>query len=165
MIYEQALEIAEKTKALLAPHCERIEIAGSIRRLKPFVKDIEIVAIPKPYEIFSGIMILKPDYRYNVIHTDSEWKTATLVLGLSDTGTGTSLYETDGQEFNYTTNSSFIETDGTLSFSSMNDNPRTYITTIGLYNDNNELLAVAKLSRPLLKDFTKELLVRVKLDF
>ena len=40
-----------------------------------------------------------------------------------------------------------------------------YITTVGLYNDNQELLAVAKLSRPLVKDFTKELLVRVKLDF
>ena len=40
-----------------------------------------------------------------------------------------------------------------------------YATSIGLYNDNNELLAVAKLSRPLLKDFTKEALVRVKLDF
>ena len=51
MIYEQAYEIAEKTKALLAPHCERISIAGSIRRKKPFVKDIEIVAIPKPYDI------------------------------------------------------------------------------------------------------------------
>jgi hypothetical protein len=42
---------------------------------------------------------------------------------------------------------------------------QTYITTIGLYNDTNELLAVAKLSRPLLKDFTKEALIRVKLDF
>ena len=40
-----------------------------------------------------------------------------------------------------------------------------YVTTIGLYNDNMELLAVAKMSRPLLKDFTKEALVRVKLDF
>ena len=51
MIYEQALEIAEKVKARLAPHCDRIEIAGSIRRKKPFVKEIEIVAIPKPYDI------------------------------------------------------------------------------------------------------------------
>jgi hypothetical protein len=34
-----------------------------------------------------------------------------------------------------------------------------------MYNDSNELLAVAKLSRPLIKDFTKETLVRVKLDF
>jgi len=69
------------------------------------------------------------------------------------------------KEFNYTTNSTFIESDGTLSFSSMNDNPRTYITTIGLYNDNNELVAVAKMSQPLAKDFTKEALIKVKLDY
>ena len=42
---------------------------------------------------------------------------------------------------------------------------RSYITGVGLYNDNNDLLAVAKLSRPLLKDFTKEALVRIKLDY
>jgi DNA polymerase (family 10) len=51
MIYEKALEIAEKIKEQLAPHCERIEIAGSIRRKKPVVGDIEIIAIPKPYDI------------------------------------------------------------------------------------------------------------------
>jgi hypothetical protein len=39
------------------------------------------------------------------------------------------------------------------------------MTTVGMYNDNNELLAVAKLSRPLIKDFTKEALIRVKLDY
>ena len=47
----------------------------------------------------------------------------------------------------------------------MNDNPITYITTIGLYNDNNELVAVAKMSQPLTKDFTKEALIKVKLDY
>ena len=51
MEYNKALEIAEKTKALLEPYCERIEIAGSIRRKKPNVKDIELVAIPKPYNV------------------------------------------------------------------------------------------------------------------
>lgn len=69
-------------------------------------------------------------------------------------------------EFNYSENPSFISgSTGAVLFDSFIDNPTTYITTVGLYNDNNELLAVAKLSRPLLKDFTKELLVRVKLDF
>ncbi len=43
--------------------------------------------------------------------------------------------------------------------------PQTFITTVGLYNDSNELLATAKLSKPLKKDFTKEALIRVKLDF
>ncbi len=50
MELQKALNIAEKVKSLLAPHCERIEIAGSIRRKKSNVKDIEIVAIPKPFE-------------------------------------------------------------------------------------------------------------------
>ena len=45
------------------------------------------------------------------------------------------------------------------------NNPTVYPTTVGLYNDNNDLLAVAKLSKPIQKDFTKEALVRVKLDF
>jgi len=69
------------------------------------------------------------------------------------------------KEFNYTTNDSFTKTDGTLSFDSMIDTPQTYITTVGLYNDNQDLLAVAKLSQPLPKDFTKEALIKVKLDY
>lgn len=50
MTLQQAQRIAERIKSELAPHCDRIEIAGSIRRKKPEVKDIEIVCIPKPYE-------------------------------------------------------------------------------------------------------------------
>jgi hypothetical protein len=69
-------------------------------------------------------------------------------------------------EFNYSENPSFISgSTGEVLYSSFINNPTTYITTVGLYNDNNELLAVAKLSRPLPKDFTTEALVRVKLDF
>ena len=51
MKLNQATEIAERVKAQLAPHCDRIEIAGSIRRRKSDVGDIEIVAIPKPYDV------------------------------------------------------------------------------------------------------------------
>jgi len=69
-------------------------------------------------------------------------------------------------EYNYSENPSFISgSTGVVIYPEFVDNPQTYITTVGLYNDNSELLAVAKLSRPLPKDFTKELLVRVKLDF
>ena len=69
------------------------------------------------------------------------------------------------QEFNYTTNDSFTANDGTLNFDSMIDSPQTYITTVGLYNNNQDLLAVAKLSQPLPKNFTKEALIKVKLDY
>ncbi len=68
-------------------------------------------------------------------------------------------------EFNYTTNPSFIDANGNLNFDSMTDNPQTFITTVGLYNDAGDLVAVAKLSQPVTKDFTKEALIRVKLDY
>jgi hypothetical protein len=68
-------------------------------------------------------------------------------------------------EFNYTTNPSIIDSAGNLIYNSLVDSPQTYVTCVGMYNDNNELLAVAKLSKPLVKDFTKEALIRIKLDY
>ncbi len=69
-------------------------------------------------------------------------------------------------EFNYSENPSYISgSTGEVIYNYFINNPQTYMTTVGLYNDSNELLAVAKLSKPLNKDFTKEALVRVKLDF
>ena len=68
-------------------------------------------------------------------------------------------------EFNYSTNPSNITGSGELRHNVMINTPQSYMTAVGLYNDNNDLLAVAKLSQPLLKDFTKEALIRIKLDF
>ena len=69
-------------------------------------------------------------------------------------------------EFNYSENPSFISgSTGEVIYPNFINQPQVYVTTIGMYNDSNDLLAVAKMSRPLLKDFTKEALVRVKLDF
>jgi hypothetical protein len=68
-------------------------------------------------------------------------------------------------ENNYTTNPTVIDSNGNLLYTSLIYNPQTYITTVGLYNNSGDLLAVAKVNKPLVKDFTKELLLRVKLDF
>ena len=69
-------------------------------------------------------------------------------------------------EANYSTNPSMISgSSGDLLHEEMIYSPISYITTVGIYNDNNDLLAVAKLSKPLKKDFTKEALVRIKLDY
>ena len=69
-------------------------------------------------------------------------------------------------EFNYSENPSFISgSTGDVIYSTFINSPQTYMTTVGFYNDTNDLLAVAKLSKPLTKDFTKEALLRVKLDF
>jgi len=68
-------------------------------------------------------------------------------------------------EYNYSTNPSIITGSGELRYDVLINTPQAYLTTVGVYNDNNDLLGVAKLSRPLLKDFTKEALIRIKLDY
>jgi hypothetical protein len=69
-------------------------------------------------------------------------------------------------EFNYSENPSFIASStGEVVFDYFINNPQVYPTTVGLYNDSNELVATAKLSRPIQKNFTKEALIRIKLDF
>ena len=69
-------------------------------------------------------------------------------------------------EYNYSNNPTFVSGSlGALKYPTFYRDPQTYITTVGLYNDRRELLAVAKLSRPLLKSFTREALIKVKLDF
>lgn len=70
------------------------------------------------------------------------------------------------KDFNYSNNPTFFdETNGNLVLNSFIKDPRVYLTTIGMYNDRNELLAVAKMSRPTLKSFDRELLIRVRLDW
>ena len=77
------------------------------------------------------------------------------------------------RDFNYSNNPTYvydgtednIHAKGTIRNEDFISDPKTYITTIGLYNNNNELVAVAKLSRPALKSFDNELLVKVRLDF
>ena len=68
--------------------------------------------------------------------------------------------------FNFSNNPSYTTGSvGELAQSTFVGAPKSYITTVGLYNDQQELLAVAKLSKPLIKSFSREALVRVKLDF
>lgn len=70
------------------------------------------------------------------------------------------------REFNFSNNPTFVTgSDGTFSESSFERDPKTFITTVGLYNDANELLAVAKTSQPIAKSYDKEVLIAVKLDF
>jgi hypothetical protein len=69
-------------------------------------------------------------------------------------------------EYNLSNNPSYITGSvGQIAQSTFIGDPKTYITTVGLYNDRQELLAVAKLSKPLLKSFQREALIRVKLDY
>ena len=70
------------------------------------------------------------------------------------------------REFNFSNNPTLISgSDGTFAASSFERDPKTFITTVGLYNDANEMIAVAKTSQPIPKTFDKEVLIKVKLDF
>jgi len=72
------------------------------------------------------------------------------------------------KDFNATTNETYY-TESTAGvkqiISGLRTDPKTYITTVGMYNDDNELLAIAKLSQPILKSKSREALIKVKLDF
>jgi len=68
-------------------------------------------------------------------------------------------------KFNYSSNPTYVSGSKIRVKSVASDNPISYITTVGLYNSSNELLAVAKLSEPLRKDPTNEITLRVRLDY
>ena len=82
------------------------------------------------------------------------------------------------RDFNYTNNPTFtyqtattdtvtgeIRQRGDIKQTEFLTDPKVYPTSVGLYNNNNELVAVAKLSRPAQKTFSNELLIKVRLDF
>ncbi len=71
-------------------------------------------------------------------------------------------------QFNRSTNETYYTQSaaGTrLIIPGLRSDPKTYITTVGLYNKDTELLAIAKLSKPILKSKSREALIKVKLDF
>lgn len=101
MIHAQALAIAQAYMREFLPACERIEIAGSLRRGKPDVKDIELVAIPKPFsasDLFGqpiatmnaltalidvGFLDLLPGHDYKVIKGGPKYKQIALPEGIN----------------------------------------------------------------------------------
>ena len=72
----------------------------------------------------------------------------------------------NNKKFNFSSNPTFSTgSDGSLTQPTFFKDPKTFITQVGLYNDDNELLAIAKLSQPLLNSYSREAIIKVKLDF
>ena len=72
----------------------------------------------------------------------------------------------NNREFNFSNNPTFVSGSvGAYYNPSFERDPKVYITSVGLYDDANELLAVAKTSQPIAKSFDKEIAIKVKLDF
>ena len=68
-------------------------------------------------------------------------------------------------DFNYSSNPTYLQNSKIRVKSTQSDAPVSYITSVGLYSSDNELLAVAKLSEPLRKDPTNDMTLRVRLDY
>ena len=112
---------------------------------------------------------------------DNAWKLFTAISGAmsidpvgnafqarnSETVTSTHYFvRVKNGEYNFSNNPSFTTGSvGEFAQPTFIGNPKTYITTVGMYNDRQELLAVAKLSQPVQKSFSNESLIKVKLDF
>jgi len=71
----------------------------------------------------------------------------------------------NNNEFNYSSNPTYLSNSQIRVKEKSQDNPLAYITTVGLYNTNRELMAVAKLSEPLKKSPDTEFTIRVRLDY
>jgi hypothetical protein len=105
---------------------------------------------------------------------DNAWK---LALALKN-GTATSLRNEEDQvtksyfcrakamDFNFSNNPTFTSgSDYELAQSSFKGNPQTFLTTVGLYNSNQELVAVGKLSSPVKKNHSTEATIKVNLTY
>jgi hypothetical protein len=127
--------------------------------LNPYALDYAIGLTPNRSYNSDG---LNNQLLYNAINEGASFR-----LNSQETITSDYVFvRARNSEFNYSENPSFISgSTGEVIYDNFINAPQVYITTIGMYNDTTDLLAVAKLSRPLLKDFTKEALIRVKLDF
>ena len=68
-------------------------------------------------------------------------------------------------DFNYSSNPTYLSDSKIRVKNNSLDAPVSYFTSVGLYSSDNELMAVAKLSEPLKKDPSNEMVVRVRLDY
>jgi hypothetical protein len=112
---------------------------------------------------------------------DNAWKLFTSISGAMSLNASTNAFQARNEEtvtsthyfvrikngeYNFSNNPSFVTGSvGEFAQPTFIGDPKVYITTIGMYNDRQELLAVAKLSQPVQKSFNNEALVKVKLDF
>lgn len=70
------------------------------------------------------------------------------------------------KKYNYSNNPTWLTgSNNVMKYSEMYNNPKVYVTTIGLYSDTGDLLAVAKLNKPQLKDFEREMLIAVRISY
>ena len=149
------------------PDIGTIILNASALALSPTYGGISITPDRQNY----GTLTLSPSASYtstnNTILYQAITSSANFQLNSQETVSSDYVFvRVNNAEYNYSTNPTFVSgSTGAVLYQTMIYSPQTFVTTVGLYNNNSELLAVAKLSQALVKDFTKEALIRVKLDW
>jgi len=137
--------------------------------VKPVTSSVEYTSAGRKYAAAGGQYYLYPDIGTALATSGVTAKTKVTGLKVDSEEVLTSNYvfvRARNAEFNYSQNPTFIDKQtGGVRYTDFITAPQTFISTVGLYNDSGDCLAVAKLSKPLKKDFTKEALIRIKLDF
>lgn len=109
-----------------------------------------------------GMALISNQTAINIIQEsgsfDIEWKSNQPII------TSNFYCKVKDFEFNYSLNPSSIDVDGNLKNNLTGSEFVPYITSVGLYNDTNELLAVAKLSRPVKKSISTDMTFILKID-
>jgi len=99
---------------------------------------------------------------YEVINAGGDFE----VRRTENVSTSHYFVRANNREFNFSNNPTFVTgSAGEFVQGLFERDPHVYITSVGLYDDANELLAVAKTSKPIEKSFDKEVAIKVKLDF
>ena len=83
MELETAMAVAEDVGGRMSIYCEKIMVAGSVRRKRPEVKDIELVIIPKMREVSEGLFDKKMIRHPNLVALIKEFD---IVKGNPETG-------------------------------------------------------------------------------
>lgn len=137
----------------------------------------------------AGVIVLPPDVTWGAI---TLWSGSKTLINIQSSGTINQMCDgfrrktetvgihsqTDLQssiyfcralnnEFNYSSNPTFIDDDGLIRVTSGSNilATRTYITTVGLYDENDNLLAVGKVNKPITKSFELEAILKLRLDY
>lgn len=148
-------------------------ISGTINSVttatQPFVGSLLSSSVNKLNALFYSASI--DDILDHVCSTRFTGSDATAMAFQNQTNINSSVYFCNfgSDRFNYSSNPTYTDTDGRIVVidAGQEDIQRsfTFITSIGLYDSDNNLLAVAKASRPILKNFQRSYSVKVRLDY
>jgi len=163
MFYQQGIAVFDMKKVFKADQF----ISGSLSSVGE-IPNTDIAGSLIPDLMVSGSI---DDIVDHVASTRFGNQSNTTITFQNNTKINSTLYfcRANAEDFNYSTNPSYTDQQGKLVVISDEgqgvEKAFSFVTTVGLYDANEELLAVAKLSRPVEKNSEKDLTFRVRLDF